>query len=323
MAARAADFAPVRFSTWDLPERERIPRWREEFGRGLVSVEIEPVSPGEPFHAEATLQALPGARMAFCRGSAVLFTRTRAQAAAGDDSIGLVVNFGPKAAVSQRGTDAALDTGDAFPILTDFPARLTSTNHLGIVLQRAQLAARVTDIDRAASRVTPHDVEALRLLVNYLRLIQSELLPASPEIARTVANHIHDLAALALGANRDTQHNGLSAVAAARLQAALAHIAARFIEPDLSLATLARRQGVSPRYLQRLFEASGLSFTARVAELRLQRAFALLTGPLAQGRRISEIALQSGFSDVSHFNRCFRVRFGDTPTGVRATVSRP
>jgi AraC-like DNA-binding protein len=28
--------------------------------------------------------------------------------------------------------------------------------------------------------------------------------------------------------------------------------------------------------------------------------------------------LQAGFSDISHFNRLFRSRFGDTPKGVRA-----
>jgi hypothetical protein len=44
MPATAADFAPVRFSTDDLPEREQLPRWREEFGRGLVRVDIEPLS---------------------------------------------------------------------------------------------------------------------------------------------------------------------------------------------------------------------------------------------------------------------------------------
>jgi AraC-like DNA-binding protein len=33
---------------------------------------------------------------------------------------------------------------------------------------------------------------------------------------------------------------------------------------------------------------------------------------------ISDIGLQAGFSDISHFNWVFRARFGDTPSGVRA-----
>jgi AraC-like DNA-binding protein len=71
-------------------------------------------------------------------------------------------------------------------------------------------------------------------------------------------------------------------------------------------------------YLHHLIEASGTSFTAHVNELRLQRAFALLTEACDGTRRISDIALEAGFSDLSHFNRLFRSRFGDTPSGVRA-----
>jgi AraC-like DNA-binding protein len=38
----------------------------------------------------------------------------------------------------------------------------------------------------------------------------------------------------------------------------------------------------------------------------------------APGRkRISDIAIEAGFSDLSYFNRLFRSRFGDAPGGVR------
>lgn len=149
-------------------------------------------------------------------------------------------------------------------------------------------------------------------------MVQDEFTLAAPELRQAVVSHIHDLVALALGANRDTRQSGLSAVAAARLATALADINRSFSEPGLTLADVARRQGVSPRYLQRLFEESGMSFTARVNELRLQRAFALLSKEHSRGRPISEIAWQAGFSNISHFNRLFRARFGDTPTGIRS-----
>jgi len=38
-------------------------------------------------------------------------------------------------------------------------------------------------------------------------------------------------------------------------------------------------------------------------------------------QRIAEIALRSGFSDASYFNRIFRKRFGETPRNVRARVT--
>ncbi|WP_442921171.1 AraC family transcriptional regulator [Mesorhizobium sp. Cs1299R1N1] len=41
------------------------------------------------------------------------------------------------------------------------------------------------------------------------------------------------------------------------------------------------------------------------------------------GMRVSDIAMISGFSDVSYFNRCFRLRFGRTQTSARWTWAPP
>jgi AraC-like DNA-binding protein len=307
-----------RFSTWDFPERERLPRWREEFARGLVRVEIEPLaSDDRPFHAEATLQAFPGVRTGECMGSLARYDRTRALAAKGDGSIGVIVNLEGNAAVSQLGRDVTLGPGDAVAVLTDEPGILTCTGHLGLVLPRTALAARVGNIEDAAMRLIPRAFEPLRLLAGYLALVRQEAKAGTADLSQTIVSHLHDLVALAINGNEDTWQTGVGATAAARLAAAVADIAKSFTDPRLTLAALARRQGVSARYLQRLFEDSGTSFTARVQELRLQRAFALLTRSQAQGRRIADIAEQAAFADAGNFNRLFRARFGDTPTGVR------
>jgi len=315
----AADFAPVHFSTWDLPERERLDRWREEFGRRMIGVEVEPRPSHAPFFAKATLQALPACRIALCSGSTGRLNRTPALAADGEDSIGLVVNLGANVVMSQRGREVPLRQGEAALIMHQEPGALTHGNLrvCGLVFPRAALAARVSDLDAAMMRAIPVPGGPLGLLVRYLDLVHREASLSVPDMRRIVVRHIHDLVALAFGANRDTQEQGLSAVGAARLAAALAHIEASFAEPDLAVETIARRQGISARYLQQLLERSGASFTARVTELRLQKAFALLNARGGGKRRISEIALEAGFSDVSHFNRLFRARFGDTPSGVR------
>jgi AraC-like DNA-binding protein len=314
----AADFAPIRFSTGDWPERERLPRWREEFERRFMRMEIEPLAAQPPFHAEAVLQALPGVRTVSCASSAARLSRTRAMAVESDGSIGLVVNLGPKATVSQRGREVTLEAGDAFPMLTDEVAELTSTHLLGFLLPWNTLAARVSDLTAAVMRVIPRRVEPLRLLVSYLGAVQKDGTPATPELRQSIVRHIHELAALAIGANRDIEAVGLNAAAAARLAVALAEIAESFSDPELTVKGVARRQGVTARYLQRLLEASGTSFTARVNDLRLQRAFALLTQAHAGSCRICDIAMDVGFSDVTHFNRLFRARFGESPRGIRA-----
>jgi AraC-like DNA-binding protein len=317
MNGNAPEFSPSRFSTRAFPERQRLSRWREEFARGLLRCEIEPVS-NDPFHAEAKLRALPGLRTADCSGSAARFDRTSAMAAEGDDSIGFVINLGKGATASQRGREVILRPGDAVPILTHEPAILTSTHHLGVLVPRTALASRLNNVDDTGMRMIPRGAESMRLLMSYMRMLHGRLDLGVPKLREMVVSHVHDLVAVALTPSLSIGESGLSALTLARLNVALGYMAAHFREPGLDVSTVARDQRISPRYLQRLIETTGTTFTAHVTELRLQRAFALLTEARDGARRISDIALQTGFSDISHFNRLFRARFHDTPSGILA-----
>lgn len=67
-----------------------------------------------------------------------------------------------------------------------------------------------------------------------------------------------------------------------------------------------------------LFEAESVTFSEYVLEQRLDRAWRALIDRRLSGRAITDIAFASGFGDLSYFNRTFRRRFADTPSGVRA-----
>lgn len=43
----------------------------------------------------------------------------------------------------------------------------------------------------------------------------------------------------------------------------------------------------------------------------------LLQSAAAERRKIADIAVACGFSDLSHFNRMFKARFGCTPSEAR------
>jgi len=107
-------------------------------------------------------------------------------------------------------------------------------------------------------------------------------------------------------------------VRAARLRAVKADIMANLGARGLSLAVVAMRHNISPSYVRKLFESEGTSFTDFVLSERLARARRLIADPVSAGRTIGDIALEAGFGDLSYFNRAFRRRFGDTPSGIRA-----
>jgi AraC-like DNA-binding protein len=316
MSTEEIDPKPTRFSTDELPARDRLTRWREEFGKTIVCVDIAPLASDAPFRAEALLQRLPGVRMALCDGSAAELERTRAQAAASDDAVGMIVNLGESALVRQRGAEVALDIGDAVFVRPAEPGSLRGTTHLNLIFPRKSLAERLHDVSSIYMKTIPRGQEALHLLLRYLRIIQADVKPTEPAVQHAIVNHIHDLAVLSVPTSRDTMEQGKGAVAAARLAAVVQYIGKQFTDSALSVAAVAHRHDISSRYLQELLEQSGTPFVARVNELRLKRAFVLLTR--FPNRPVAEIAAQAGFSNVSHFNRLFRQRFGDSPSGVRS-----
>jgi AraC-like DNA-binding protein len=77
------------------------------------------------------------------------------------------------------------------------------------------------------------------------------------------------------------------------------------------------KAGLSRRYVNDLLYESGWTFAERVMELRLQKARAMLADRQHDKRKVSEIAYACGFNEISYFNRCFRRRFGATPTDFR------
>jgi AraC-like DNA-binding protein len=160
--------------------------------------------------------------------------------------------------------------------------------------------------------------DAMQLLRCYIRCLERKGLTAFGNDPRIVRRHFIDLMVLAAAPHRSVGESNLSAVAAAHLHAIFDHIASHFSDPELNLSKVAQTMRISTRYLQRLLKTSGTSFTAHVTELRLKHAFKLLTAEDLIDFRICDIAFQAGFSDISHFNRLFRSRFGDTPKGVRA-----
>ncbi|MGY3696068.1 AraC-like DNA-binding protein [Bradyrhizobium sp. USDA 3240] len=318
MPTDAADFASYRFSTRDLPERIRLSLWREHFGRCVVHADIEPLS-NTPIQADASLRTIQGLRILALKGTSMRFERSRASLADGDDSIGVIFCSPGRSRLSQRGRDVELRAGDAIAILHSEAASVTYVDglQLGLAVPRAELEQRVSGVESLVMQPIGHRKEAFRLFAAYLKSVLKARALTAPKLRHTIVTHIHDLVALAIDECPALGESSASAVMAARHNAALDYITLHFQEPGLSVQTVARCQGISPRYLQRLMASSGTSFTERLNELRLQRALELLTGSHVGSQRISDIALEVGFSDVSHFNRSFRIRFGDSPRGVR------
>ena len=154
--------------------------------------------------------------------------------------------------------------------------------------------------------------------MNYVQMALRSHRLTDPELRRRFTTHVHDLAALALGATRDASEMARGrGLRAARLSAIKGDIIGRLDEEGLAVTGIARRHGVTPRYIQMLFESEGTTFTEYVLEQRVKDANRRLADPGRDERTISAIAFDVGFGNLSYFNRVFRNRFGMTPSNAR------
>jgi AraC-like DNA-binding protein len=303
--------------------RDPIREWREGFARRWLNIDFLSLSDA-PFRAFVK-PIFEDLRIAHFGLSPGVTFRDEDLVKDGDNSFSLLISQSRNLDVIHQGRDLRLGPGDATFLhvcRTGSVGSRQDIRYIAVMIPPPELAARSAHLDDAVMQRLPRRTEALQLLRAYFRALERGRPGAWGQGRETIRQHVIDLVALAITPHGSLGESGLSAVLAGRLNAALQHIDEYFNDPELSVAAVARSQGISSRYLQRLIETSGTSFTARVTELRLQRAFTLLT-KAGDAHRVSDIALQSGFSDISHFNRLFRSRFGDTPSGVRGRAAGP
>jgi AraC-like DNA-binding protein len=82
-----------------------------------------------------------------------------------------------------------------------------------------------------------------------------------------------------------------------------------------TVGAVARTVGLSERSLRRRFQSAvGMTWRDYLLQARLLRAMALLAEPVPS---VLEVATLVGFDSLSAFNRAFRARTGETPSGYR------
>ena len=313
----------LHFSTDSVPARDRLPYFREVFGRSTARVELGPVE-GCPLGWSASLYSFDGLGVISGQTKGVTCRRTQQLLTDGNDDFLLTTNLSGASLAFQVGRECRLGPGNAVLKSSsdvgghDFPG---PARYLTLRIPRRRLNAVAIKPEDALVRPLPADTEALRLLIDYVKTALRNHPVASPQLRQLFTAHVYDLVALVVGATRDTSEAAhRRGLPAARLSAIKGDIIAGLGSERLDIASIARRRGVTPRYVQMLFEAEGTTFTKFVLERRLTRARRMLADPSFDRWTISAIAFEVGFENLSYFNRVFRKDFGATPSDIRAAA---
>ncbi|WP_298430881.1 AraC family transcriptional regulator [Ottowia sp.] len=317
----------LHLSSHDFAGPDKAAALREVYGRELVRVDLWPCEGAAPFDFQAALQPLhEGAMAVRCEHTPAHSWRSPALMRDGADDILLTAS---RAGCVIRTPGGVLEIpAGGFLLHSKAREHEYITPHGGptqsIQLPRATLARLAPRLEEAPLRALPPGTPGTALALGYAGLLLASPAAPSASLLRTATAHLHELLAAVLAPpRRHTPPPAREAVYAARLALIQRAILARLDVPELRLEHIARLHHMTPRQVQRLFAREGTCFSDHVREQRLERAHALLADPAQRGKRVLDIALESGFNGFPAFSRAFRRRFGMTPTEVREAAKSP
>ncbi|UYY76848.1 AraC family transcriptional regulator [Sphingomonas sp. R1] len=299
----------IRFSTNDLPERDRVALWRDQMGQTLTGCNPSSLDGGT---LSVDFAAVGGAGL---RLATVDLTDTRNNRDAfclsdGDEDLILFLSLSGEGWTDHYGERVRLQAGDG--MLARFDRTLDTgwprSRLLLVRLSRAMLGG--VQPDAVLGQRHRGDTTVMRLLGSYART-------AWEEAARTgflhplAERHMAELVSSLCAAGPDEQDRlARPALGAARVAAMLEVMALRYSNPCLCMRDVAAAVGVSERAGHLAFEDAELSFTQELYGIRLSRAAERLS---YRYERVMDTAFSVGFSDMSHFHRLFKRRYACTP----------
>ena len=319
------DMPPDRmfFTTDALPERDRFPAFCEEMFRRIVGCDIQEEG-SVPFRGTLDIRRAAQINIANIAVTPADIIRNAKHQSDGSDDIVVQLWQQGAAHVTQGRRESPVKAREGVILDNTNTGRLcvAETSCFWVLtIPRGRIAGLVPKVVGLAGTRLAGGF-SFRLLLGYLERTRAIDLTVDDPVAQLFGDHLVDLVAFALGAEGDArEHVEGGGVRAARLTKVLHDIENRIADPALSAAGVAAQLGVTPRYVHLLLEETGRTFSRHVLERRLARAMELLRDPRHSGRKIADVALDAGFADLSYFNRAFRLQFGDTPSGVRASVT--
>jgi AraC family transcriptional activator of tynA and feaB len=309
------------FSTAGLPARRKVPFWNEISSETFAPLEVVPAD-RERFEARLCRESLGSVALADVCSAAGIVRHTEEHIARADDrgyTLIMPINDGFQVALGSR-PGFVLKPGEFCLLDQCRPYSLTLpqfTQTFCVALDGPALRALVPDVQRIIGIPARPVNSTSRMLVLLLRQLMRELKQdltrtISPAFAQSLTGFVAAAYSEFVGpADSSSQWRKL------RIKH---YVDEHLHDPLLRPAAIAKRFGISTRYLRLLFETDREPLSVYVLRRRLEKCAQLLRDPAWHGRTITDIAMSHGFSNLTYFGSAFRRHFGVTPRDYRGAT---
>jgi AraC-like DNA-binding protein len=229
----------------------------------------------------------------------------------------LLLQIEGECGIEQCGRQTAISPGDCALVDSSTPSSFyfggRFSNHVSVHLPRQLLFSHKSARVEVARRIDADDP-----MSSVLRGIVAKLMKAPPSGSNPseLRQLLFDATRQAFSAD-DEQLPIRGDCASHRIEIVQILIDRHLTEPTLTSQWLADRVGVSLRTLQEDFGALGTTVNSLIRMRRLYYARDQLTCiPQNSTTTIAQVAYNSGFNDISYFNRCFKKAFDCSPKDI-------
>jgi len=222
----------------------------------------------------------------------------------------------------QDGREAALGPGDFALYDVTRPYELIFDDEFEqLVMQvpRDEIVTRLFDVDNLTAVGVSGKVGAGRLASMLIAQTANQLPFLDEDSLGSIQASTLDLMANALAGRVGEKSERISESQELTIRRILQFIDDNLSDPLLTCEMAATSNGISERYLRKLFQSKGHGVSEWIWQRRLDNAKRDLQDPLQHHRSITSVAYDWGFKDPAHFSRAFKKRFHCTPRNVRAT----
>lgn len=319
---------PSRQSAWNtagLRPNQQFAYYREAICQAFMNLTPEPMA-AAGFPASVENIRLGDAAINRVSFPAHVVRRSAADIAASDRScFYLNLKLAGRCRIQQDGREISLSPGQVgifdsdrqFALLHDRGPQLRVASFwVPAEVLRERLPA---SFDVTAARVSD-DPFVGRLIAETARTLSDGALRMTEEEGARLFQVLIELVAVSLSRCSRPAMAEAESLADVTTLALKRAIHRKLREPGLAVAEIADAIGISERYVHKLLARSGVSFTDYVIARRLDGAAGDLKNPAMADRAIGAIAFDWGFSDLSHFTRRFKQRFGCRPRDWRAVA---
>jgi len=309
------------FSTADVHPRHRFDYWHEVACKKIVGFEATPLNHPK-FAASLQVADLAGMGLVMFENTPMDAARTAKNIAQEkDDCLLICRQIRGAVRLDQDSRQTLLKAGELTvidpqrPYTADF---VSLSKMLLFKVPRHAFEQRYGRVGECSGRVVRRDNRIGAFAADHLALLPRHALMLEPAAAATVSAYALDLISLSLFRLTEKGKPFRSTARSLAVSNLRAFIDMRLGDPELDPTSVAAGTGISLRYAQALLAEEGTSITRLIQERRLNQCERALANPARRHRTVSEIAFAWGFTDLTHFGRLFKKRFGMTPRDYRS-----